>query len=597
MTFKDCFNHYLNAYNIRPQSLADKTGISPSVISRYKSGERVPAPDSDHIDALTDGIMALADTTKCDEPLDEDTIRQAFVTSITGIVIPYDAFVKNLRVLLTTFHISNQDFARGISFDPSYVSRILDGKRRPANLYPFILNTSDFIAECIATDADIDSLSGILELPKDHLTTARGRSKMIAAWLGSVSVAKEDPIASFLSTASNFDLNDFTASIHFDKIKTPTVPFHLPYTRIYTGLAEMMESELDFMKATVLSKSTDPVIMYSDMPMDEMSKDPDFPKKWLFGMACLLKKGLTLHIIHNIDRPFEEMMLGLISYIPMYMTGQIVPHYLENNQSDVFLHFVRYSGSVALMGEAIRGHHAAGRYTLMRKKEDLLYCKKRAYSLLKQSKPLMQIFTRDQEKEFITFRESQLWDENDRTIITYAPPIFTIPDTVLEHLLSINKVNDADAERIVKYVNNLKEVMHKMTQKTKCHLSYPILSKRDFDSHPLTLELSDLFLEHPIVYSYEDYLAHTTATENYDTAGNHMTFMTDHFLSFRNIRIIVYAGHFVLVSKAKAPAIHFAIHHPNMVSAFENYVSSVTDERLLAVSSSSSMGAKADGTA
>ena len=597
MTFKDCLNHYLNAYNIRPQSLAEATGISPSVISRYKSGERVPAPDSDHIDALAAGIMALADTSKCDEPLDVDAIRQAFITSITGIVIPYDAFVKNLRTLLTSFHISNQDFARGISFDPSYVSRILDGKRRPSNLYPFILKTSDFIADCISNSEEIERLSGILELPQDHLTTTRGRSKMIAAWLGSVSVAKEDPIASFLSTASTFDLNDFTASIHFDKIKTPTVPFHLPYTRIYSGLAEMMESELDFMKATVLSKSTDPVIMYSDMPMEEMSKDPDFPKKWLFGMACLLKKGLTLHIIHNIDRPFEEMMLGLISYIPMYMTGQIVPHYLENNQCDVFMHFVRYSGSAALMGEAIRGHHTEGRYTLMRKKEDLLYCKKRAYSLLEQSKPLMQIFTRDQEKEFIAFRESQVWDEQDRTVITYVPPIFTIPDAVLEHLLEINKVDKEDAARIVTYVHELKDVMHKMTQKTKCHLSYPILSKRDFDSHPLTLELSDLFLEHPIVYSYEDYLAHTEATKVFDTSGNHMTFVADRFLSFRNIRIIVYPGRFVIVSKAKAPAIHFVIHHPNMVSAFENYVSSVTDERLLAVSSSASMGAKADGTA
>ena len=79
----------------------------------------------------------------------------------------------------------------------------------------------------------------------------------------------------------------------------------------------MMNSELDFLKATVLSKSQEDVIMYSDMPIEEMAKDSDFPKKWMFGMAMMMKKGLHLNQIHNIDRSFEDMMLGLESWIPM----------------------------------------------------------------------------------------------------------------------------------------------------------------------------------------------------------------------------------------------------------------------------------------
>ena len=50
----------------------------------------------------------------------------------------------------------------------------------------------------------------------------------------------------------------------------------------------MMDSELDFLKATVLSKSQRPVTMYSDMPMTEMAKDPGFPQEmdvW-HGACC-----------------------------------------------------------------------------------------------------------------------------------------------------------------------------------------------------------------------------------------------------------------------------------------------------------------------
>ena len=123
-----------------------------------------------------------------------------------------------------------------------------------------------------------------------------------------------------------------------------------------------MDSELDFLKATVLSKSSESVIMYSDMPMEEMAKDPDFPKRWMFGMAMMLKKGLHLNQIHHIDRSFNDIMLGLESWIPMYMTGQISPYYLKGAQNNVFMHLLKVSGSAALTGEAISGCHANGKY-------------------------------------------------------------------------------------------------------------------------------------------------------------------------------------------------------------------------------------------
>lgn len=149
----------------------------------------------------------------------------------------------------------------------------------------------------------------------------------------------------------------------------------------------MMESELDFLKSTVLSKSMQPVTMYSDMPMKEMASDPDFPKKWMFGMALMLKKGLHLNQIHNIDRSFDEMMLGLESWIPMYMTGQISPYYFKNVQNNVFLHLLKVSGSAALVGEAVAGYHSKGRYYLTKSKKDIEYYQKHADEMLKNAYP------------------------------------------------------------------------------------------------------------------------------------------------------------------------------------------------------------------
>ena len=135
-------------------------------------------------------------------------------------------------------------------------------------------------------------------------------------------------------------------AIHFDKMRLPTLPFQLPTVKTYTGTAEMMESELDFIRATVLSRSMEDCILYSDMPIGEMADNPEFRKKWMAGMAMMLKKGLRLKIIHDVYRPFPEMMLGLEGNIPMYMTGQIEPYYLPAAQGRVFSHLLKVSGAL-----------------------------------------------------------------------------------------------------------------------------------------------------------------------------------------------------------------------------------------------------------
>ena len=101
----------------------------------------------------------------------------------------------------------------------------------------------------------------------------------------------------FLQRIDEFDLEEYIRVIHFDEMKAPTSPIQRPTARFYTGLPELMDAQLDFLKATVLSRSASPVTMYSDLPMTEMSKDCQFPKKWMFGMAVMLKKGLHLNMI------------------------------------------------------------------------------------------------------------------------------------------------------------------------------------------------------------------------------------------------------------------------------------------------------------
>lgn len=98
----------------------------------------------------------------------------------------------------------------------------------------------------------------------------------------------------------------------------------------------------------------------------------------------------------------------------------------------------------------------------------------------------------------------------------------------------------------------------------------PKLSREEFEAYPLSLSLSGIFYEADVLYTYEEYREHFDLTMN--TANNNMFFFSFAGLqTFRNIQISICEGEWVMVSKNKAPAIHFVIHHPKMVEAIERF--------------------------
>lgn len=59
MTFKDLLNEYLKEFNCNSKKISELTNISPSVISRYRSGQRRPEINSIQTDKIINAIFEL----------------------------------------------------------------------------------------------------------------------------------------------------------------------------------------------------------------------------------------------------------------------------------------------------------------------------------------------------------------------------------------------------------------------------------------------------------------------------------------------------------------------------------------------------------
>ena len=424
MTFPQQLRAYLDELGCTPVELARACGISPSTLSRYLSGQRAPKPRSESFERLCQGIVNLGG-----DGYELGAVAAALGGEVPVSSLPDEAFSESFRALVTRLGISGNRLARVLGFDPSYISRIASGHRLPANRSSFVAGTARYVARTCADDHQIGVLSALLGVPTSDLATYGRRVAAVSAYLGVPESGiieegeQEDALPSFLKSLDGFDLNDFLVNVRFDEIKVPTVPFSLPTVKTYTGIEQMKQAELDFFRTAALSRSTEDVIMFSDMPIEEMGSDEVFAKNVMLGIAVLVRKGIRLHNIHNVHRPLRELCMGLEAWIPLYMTGQLVSYYLPEPTGQTFLHFIRSAGSVAVAGEAIEGDQASGRYTVTKRSDDVAYYRTRAVQLLDHAKPLISVF-RDGDDDALAARLEAIGADPDEKPIEVGEGVF-----------------------------------------------------------------------------------------------------------------------------------------------------------------------------
>ena len=576
MKFCEKLNEYIASISCTAKELCALSGISEATLSRYRSGERVPELGTKGFDGLCTGIAQIAESKAPN--LTYEKIKEEFCSCSDFDSTDKELLRKNFNTLISALNININRMCRYINYDVSTVFRIRNGTRNPADFEGFSSAVASFIAEEMKSPSELTVLAELLGCSTNEITDQSAVYTTVKKWLIKEKQQKSDTIGVFLNRLDEFNLNEYIKVIHFDELKVPSMPFQLPTSKAYFGLREMMDSELDFLKATVLSKSMAPVTMYSDMPMTEMAKDPEFPKKWMFGMAMMLKKGLHLNQIHNLDRSFEEMMLGLESWIPMYMTGQISPYYFKEAPNSVFLHFLKVSGAAALSGEAIAGHHPDGKYYLTNSKRELKYYQKRAEDMLSNACPLMDIYRSERESELNTFLLADASRDGARRSILSTLPLYTMSDELLERILTRHGVADEQKDAIQRHAAAQRQRVLAILAAGTVEDEISVIPPEEFGTNPPALELSGIFCEEDLSYTAEEYAAHLRETEAFAAANPNYTLTQSAAHAFRNLQILIHEGQWAMVSKSKAPAVHFVIRHPKLRSAIESFIPPVTED-------------------
>ena len=574
MEFNEQLNTYIELLQCTAKELSDVSGLSPSVISRYRTGEREPDVESDNLIKLAQGIATIA-LSRQQPDLSYDAIYSALQNAFLEKNTFYEQFASNYDTLIKTLEIPMKELAAATNFDSSYLYRIRSGQRHPKDLHSFSDSFCDYITSHYQNPSDKEKLVGLFGCTMDNLNEPESYRSQLTAWLLHTPAETSDHyMDDFLEKLNEFDLDEYIRTIHFDELKVPS-SFQIPGSRHYYGAEDSRKGELDFFKATVLSSSTEPVFMCSDMPMINTSGDKDFNKKRMFVIAMSQKKGLHINIIHNVDRPFEELIQGLETWIPIYMTGQVSPYHLPHTSTNIYHHLNYVSGSLAFTGESIPGHPDKAKYYLTNNKEELSYYKQKADFLLEKAEPLIEIYTKNQKVAFETLANTYIQKRGKRHHLLSALPLYTISTELLIRILNRNHISQPEQKELLYHVEKEHFYAKTILQNNVICDEIPHLSAKEFIKHPMKLFVAGAFLDKEITYTYEDYIEHLRLTKDYARKHPNYTCKKTKQHTFPNIQIYITENDNVLISKAQSPTIHFVIRHPKIVQALQNFVPNV----------------------
>ena len=578
-SFQDKLIYYLETLDVTYAELSLVSGLSVSTLSRYRNGERLPSPEGDHVKNLARGLARIA--AEKGFPWDEETVFYSLTDTLNdGLRVPYKVYAMNLRTLLSALSVKSVTLARTLAYDPSHVSRILAGSRRPTGLSAFTREVAEYIAGRAAAEKPLyNALTEFLSISGAKKNPAFLAEEIVRYLLTHRPSEDMNALGGLLYRLSNFDLSDFTRSLSFEGVPLPEGAPRFRSSRSYCGIEEMKRGELDFLQMTLLSRTTEDVVAYSDMPMVSMASDPVFAKQWMLLLSMLLKKGHRLRILHDLDRPLQEILLGLESYVPLYMTGRVSSYCLPSVEGGVFHHHFRVSGTAALEGSAPVGDLESGKYVLYKSHQELLRCRKTGEVLLSRAKPMVDMFLSDRKRDFLVFARDFLEKNRSYRMVGDRMPLPTMSEKTLERILkriSLPPAKEAELRRVWRGSRILLEQNLSHTE-----LEWTLFIREqgeDFTADPSAIPIAPLFPETDIFYTGEEYFLHLEDTRAYAAAHPHLKIRFERVPSFRNLSYIVSGDDEVIVVKGKAPAANFVIRHPAIANAFRHYSPPLTDD-------------------
>ena len=397
----------MNVINADNTVIAEIAGFDQSNVSRMRSGARTPVKSGTSIRRFVDAVLELAGSSGGVEKLcsligysgeiSGEKLRNALLDWLyDDTAVPEKKhtlkapeaklrFGQKLDQAIKAVGISNSDLSKLVNVDPSYLSRMRNGKYLPNNRSKVLEQICVVLINRVAQRNEMAELSEAVSIPSPLLES---EPKLLMEWmLDSGETPYKAPVGQLLNSIAAVDFDREMPVPQLDQKDFGNVLSDR--SEHYRGIEGIRAAVLRFL-CNNLKTGRSELMLYSDQSMEWMNGD--YHMKWLTLMAGVLKSGTRIRIIHNIQRSSTELLEAIASWLPLYMSGMILPFYSTRELGERFSHTMFLDpGRSCIKGSCVRGLESKCGYDYITDPETLEFCSEEFGDLLASSRPLVKI--------------------------------------------------------------------------------------------------------------------------------------------------------------------------------------------------------------
>lgn len=607
MNFKSRLNYIFENMGFTNVEVAHLGGLDASLISRFRTGKRIPSKRSHQIYCLCKGLIIAAKEHETVEQLcclckinittDEDLILQQLLiwfetsdlkeerksksefTQSCKSVKKLKAFSEKLHALMETFDISNIKLARVMHIDASLVSRFRSGMRIPTTNSWFPQQFCQWLADKTAAYSHENVIELLLPLMGEPIPQkTQDLKKRLLEWMQSEPETVKNIItSSFLDKLNSCEPVFEVPQKIIDSL--PITPDQKPNSEIFHGIEGLRKAVIQFLTLAAIQNEPGTLYLYSDQPMDWMIGDTEFTKLWASLMSIVLYRKNQICIIHNIHRSLTEMFDAIQKWIPLYMTGLIKPYYSENKQDSNFCQtkFI-LPGKCSINASFVNGTQNSAEYEFCTEKSRISYHCRQFNELLNNSRPLINVFALKSPVDFKPLAEASISNSGQEIHLRYTMPISTMPDDTFEKILSRSSLSDEEKASAEEYRNNnISGFLHALEGWGVTDLI--ALPEEDcIKSRKIKIDLPKTIIGKTLFYDTTEFSSHIANIKNFLLKNKNYRMYILPESPFENVFITVLGNTHSIVVKINDPSTVFLFDHPLMNRTFSSYLNSLAQK-------------------
>ena len=230
-------------------------------------------------------------------------------------------FSEKLDLLMSLTGTSNSALGRALSYDPSYISRVRAGKRGLPRRQPFLRPASEYFAQTIVSPIQKNAAANLMTAGQPWPDDPADAAPVIHQWLASSPEDMNEPLDRFFQSLTALPVSGGALP------RVEDLPALDRDPAFFFGSQGKQEAVIRFLSDVCLTDSARTLHLVSDEDMGWLFADAAFSARWSALLVRFLSAGGKIHIIHTIDRDLGEMLGALQQWIPLYLTGRILPYY------------------------------------------------------------------------------------------------------------------------------------------------------------------------------------------------------------------------------------------------------------------------------